>query len=91
VANYGGGTVSVVDGATHVVSETVSLGGAPYGVDIDATTSRAWVTSYAAGTVSVLDASAPPSPPADTIPPVITVPGDITTQATELLLLLAYL
>ncbi|MDG1878830.1 MAG: hypothetical protein P8I99_15610 [Acidimicrobiales bacterium] len=50
VANYFAGTVSKIVAATGVVTDTIAVGVAPFGVAFDGT--HIWVTNYFDGTVS---------------------------------------
>jgi YVTN family beta-propeller protein len=54
VANYGSGTVSVIDGATNAVSATVTDSSDPDGVAVDETTDTIYATNPGSGTVSVI-------------------------------------
>ena len=56
IANYGAGTVSVIDTSLNLVTATISVGNGPYGVAV-AANGNAYVTNYLAGTVSVIDTS----------------------------------
>ena len=55
-ANYSGNTVSVIDGATNTVSDTVTVVGAgPEGVAVDTSTDTVEVADFDQGNVSVID------------------------------------
>jgi len=47
--------VSVIDGATQAVTDTVAVGSGAYGVAVDPSTRTAYVTNYSSSTVSVID------------------------------------
>ena len=55
VANFGAGTVSVVDTKTGRVTDTITVGGTPYGVVFSPDGTRAYATNFAASSVSVID------------------------------------
>jgi YVTN family beta-propeller protein len=55
VANYGSGTVSVIDTATNQVTATISVGIGPDGVAITPDGSQAYVVNNYDSTVSVID------------------------------------
>nr|WP_104178564.1 fibronectin type III domain-containing protein [Cryobacterium sp. Y50] len=55
VANYRGGTVSVIAGASNTVTATVPVGGHPIGVAVNETTNTVYVTNDVGGRVSVID------------------------------------
>jgi YVTN family beta-propeller protein len=55
VANLGGETVSVIDGATNLVIATIPVGVKPVGVGVNPVTDRVYVSNLASGTVSVID------------------------------------
>ena len=57
VANYGSGTVSVIDAATRTVTRTIPVGRGPEGVAVDPATRTVYVANHGDGTVSVIDAS----------------------------------
>ena len=54
VANFGSGTVSVIDGSTNTVVATVSVGSFPEGVGVNDKTNRAYVANTVSGTVTVI-------------------------------------
>jgi YVTN family beta-propeller protein len=57
-ANYSGNTVSVINGKTNAVKDTVTVGGAnPEGVTVDPSTDTVEVADFAQATVSVIDGS----------------------------------
>jgi YVTN family beta-propeller protein len=58
VANYGGDSVSVIDGAANTVSSTVPVGAFPWGVGVNPTTNRIYVANSWTYTVSVIDDAA---------------------------------
>src|SRR5258706_201998 len=47
VANFGGSSVSVIDGATNTVFATVGVGNNPEGVSVNETTNRIYVANHA--------------------------------------------
>ena len=49
VANYGAGSVSVIDGTSNTVTHTIGVGAGPRGMEVDATDS--WPTSRTMGLV----------------------------------------
>jgi YVTN family beta-propeller protein len=55
VANYGSGTVSVINTSTNTVVNTVPVGNDPEGVAITPTGTLVYVTNYSSGTVSVIN------------------------------------
>ncbi|MGH9171745.1 MAG: fibronectin type III domain-containing protein, partial [Acidimicrobiales bacterium] len=55
VANYGSGTVSVIDGASDTVTATVTVGSEPDAVGVDPPTDTVYVANYGSDTVSVVD------------------------------------
>lgn len=61
VANYGDGTVSIIDTSDNYSVTSVDLGSdvgaAPYGIAVNATGTRVYVTNSAADYVSVIDTS----------------------------------
>jgi YVTN family beta-propeller protein len=57
VANYGSGTVSVIDGATDTVTATIMVGSAPVGLAVDGATDTVYVANAGSGAVSVIDGS----------------------------------
>ncbi|MFA5457881.1 MAG: YncE family protein, partial [Synergistaceae bacterium] len=57
VANYGAGTVSVIDTSSNTVSATVTVGTNPIGVAVNPAGTKVYVANYGAGTVSVIDTS----------------------------------
>ena len=56
VANFHGGTVSVIDVATATAVTTIATGGAPNGVAVDVVNSLVYVTDFANDAVIVIDA-----------------------------------
>ena len=69
VANYGGGTgslVSVIDSVTNTVMTSIVVGAGPFGVGVNPATNRVYVSNHAANTVSVIDAQ-PGSPSFHTV------------------------
>jgi len=56
VAN-GSGTVSVIDGSTNTVTDTISIGGGPYGVAYDSATGEVYVANWASNMVSVISST----------------------------------
>ncbi len=60
MANYGGNSVSVIDGATDTVTATVAVGSNPRDVGVNPSTSKVYIPNSGSGSVSViLDAPAP--------------------------------
>jgi large repetitive protein len=58
VANFGGGSVSVIDTSTNtVIGLPITVGSNPYGVAITPDGARAYVTNEGGTTVSVIDTS----------------------------------
>ena len=55
VANYDSNTVSVIDGKTNTVTDTVSVGESPGGVAVNPTTNTIYVANFDPNTVSVID------------------------------------
>lgn len=55
VANAGSATVSVIDGATNVVTATIPVGTGPNAVAVDSATNTVYVTNYLSNSVSVID------------------------------------
>ena len=55
VANYGSGTVSVINTATNNVTATVTVGSNPNGVAVNPNGNYAYVTNYGSGSVSVIN------------------------------------
>src|SRR6202453_4785856 len=53
--NYYSDTVSVINGATNTVSDTIDVGANPQGVAVDPTTDSIYVTNFGADTVSVIN------------------------------------
>ncbi len=81
MSNSGDNTVSVISGALKTVTNTLTVGTNPYGVAFDSTNGNIYVANTDDNTVSVIITAAPPS----TIPPILTVPADITTTATSVM------
>jgi len=61
VANFGSGTVTVIDGTTNTVG-TIAVGNQPAAVAVDPLTNRVYVANFADGTVTVIDGSGVNSP-----------------------------
>lgn len=59
VANYVGGSVSVIDTATNKVTATVAVGAVPGAVAVDPATHAVYVANGDANTVSVISAPRP--------------------------------
>jgi YVTN family beta-propeller protein len=57
VGNYGGSTVSVIDGGTNHVVTSIGVGQAPVGVAVNASTNRVYVANFGSNSVSVIDGS----------------------------------
>ena len=55
VANNGGDSVSVIDGATDAVTATIPVGAAPRGIAVDQQTDTVYVANSGDQTVSVID------------------------------------
>ena len=55
VANYGGNTVTVIDGVTDSVLATVDVSANPQAITVDSSNHRVYVASTRAGVVTVLD------------------------------------
>jgi YVTN family beta-propeller protein len=56
VTNSGSGSVSVIDSATNLVSDTISVGSRPVGATFAPDGSRVYVANSASDTISVIDA-----------------------------------
>jgi YVTN family beta-propeller protein len=56
VANYDGGTVSVIDEATSAVTATIPVGTGPTGVAVDPAAGTVYVANQGGGAMSVIDA-----------------------------------
>ncbi|MGD0478104.1 MAG: protease pro-enzyme activation domain-containing protein [Nitrososphaerales archaeon] len=54
VANYWDNTVSVINGKTNLVMETIDVGGGPSGIAVNPSTNRIYVANYWDYTVSVI-------------------------------------
>jgi YVTN family beta-propeller protein len=54
VADFGGGTVSVIDGATSTVTATVRVGSSPEGVAVDPGIHTAYVANDGGNSVSMI-------------------------------------
>jgi YVTN family beta-propeller protein len=54
VANSGNKTVSVMDGKTNEVVQTIRVGDSPAGVAVDSITGKVYVPNYQTNTVSVI-------------------------------------
>mgnify|MGYP003346187445 FL=1 len=54
VTNYGGNSVSVINGSTNTVTATVSVGSHPLGVAVNPSTNTIYVANYDDNTVSVM-------------------------------------
>ena len=61
VANYGDGTVSVINAATSTVIATIPVGGSPSAVAVDPATRTVYLANRGAGTVSVISATRIPT------------------------------
>ena len=57
VANFGSDTVSVIDGATDTVSQTITVGSEPSMVAVNPVTNKAYVTLHGDGKVAVIDSA----------------------------------
>jgi YVTN family beta-propeller protein len=57
VANGRGGTVSVIDAATNVVTNTLAVGQRPWGIDITPDGSKLYTANGPSNDVSVIDAA----------------------------------
>ena len=55
VANFGEGTVSVIDGASNTVLATIKVGKNPDGIAVNPSTNRIYVANQDSNTVSVID------------------------------------
>jgi len=55
VTNREGNNVSVIDGSTEAVVQTVPVGLSPHGLAVNPTTHRVYVANLASGDVSVID------------------------------------
>jgi YVTN family beta-propeller protein len=55
VANFGAGTVSVIDTKTGKVTDSITVGKAPYGIVFSPDGTRAYVTNHFGNTVSVIN------------------------------------
>lgn len=55
VANFGDGSLSVIDAATHTVGSAIPVGAGPYDIAILPDGSAAYVSNHLDGTVSVVD------------------------------------
>jgi YVTN family beta-propeller protein len=55
VANYGSGTVSVIDTSNHTVTATIAVGPNPIGVAVHPTGTSVYVTNYGGASVAVID------------------------------------
>ena len=55
VANYGDPTVSVINGWTHTVTATITVGNDPVRVAVDPATGTVYVTNFTNNTVSVIN------------------------------------
>ena len=53
--NYYSDTVSVINGATNTVTDTIDVGANPQGITVDPTTDSIYVTNFGADTVSVIN------------------------------------
>ena len=54
VANYGDGTVTVIDGATNT-TQTVTVGSSPYALAVNAVTNKIYVANYYSNSLTVID------------------------------------
>ena len=75
VANSGDDTVSVIDGNTDTVIDTITVDDAPAGITVNPATNKIYIANFSDATVSVI---------ADIIPPTISPVSDITRGATNL-------
>ena len=57
VTNLNAGTVSVINTSTNAVSDTITIGGAPFGVAITPDATEAYITNQNSGTVQVVNTS----------------------------------
>ena len=57
IANYLDNTISVIDVSTAIVSSTINVGSAPYGVSVSQDGSKVFVTNANDSTVSVINTS----------------------------------
>jgi len=55
VTNFDAGSVSVLDGRTHRVVETIPVGGGPLGVAVGPNQQRVYVANFHTGTLSIID------------------------------------
>jgi YVTN family beta-propeller protein len=57
VANSGDGTVSVIDGITNTVSETIPAGTHPYGIAVDSSTGVIYAGNDSPGIIYIISDS----------------------------------
>jgi YVTN family beta-propeller protein len=55
VANYGSGTVSVIDGKTNSNATNIQVGTGPIGIAVNPTTNKIYVANHRSNAVSVID------------------------------------
>ena len=55
VGNFGGDTVSVIDGTTNTVVATIQVPGGPHGVGVNPATKRVYVANFNVSYVAVID------------------------------------
>jgi YVTN family beta-propeller protein len=55
VANYGGGTVTVINGSTSDTVATITVGSNPRAIAVNALTNKIYVANFTASSVSVID------------------------------------
>jgi YVTN family beta-propeller protein len=60
VADYGGSTVSVIDGGNNYAVHAVTVGNEPLNIAVNASTNTIYVTNYQDNTVSAINASTVP-------------------------------
>lgn len=55
VANYGSGTVTVINGSTSDIAATITVGSNPRAIAVNALTNKIYVANFTASSVSVID------------------------------------